>query len=86
MTKTQIQIPEELFARVREFAARREWSLAETFRRGAELLLQTYPDAAPPASVEWRPPTSKRVGWKGLTHEQIRDLAFEEQSRPSRRK
>ena len=79
MTKTQIQVPEDLFAEIKEFARRREWSLAETFRRGAELLLETYPHDAPPASTAWQPPTSRRVGWKGLTAEQLRDLACAEQ-------
>ncbi|MGI8602529.1 MAG: hypothetical protein ACR2OZ_05970 [Verrucomicrobiales bacterium] len=81
MTKTQIQVPEDLFAEIKEFARRREWSLAETFRRGAELLLETYGENAPPASQPWQPPTSGRVGWKGLTDKQLRDLAFEDQNR-----
>ncbi|MBX7121463.1 MAG: hypothetical protein K1X42_04975 [Opitutaceae bacterium] len=77
MTKTQIQVPEELFKEVRAFAKRREWSLAETFRRGAELLLQVYPDQpdTPPAAA-WQPPTSKVVGWKGLNATALRDAAF----------
>ena len=76
MTKTQIQVPEKLFREVRAFSKKREWSLAETFRRGAELLLQVYPntDAAPEGV--WTPPTSSRVGWKGLSAEQLRDAAF----------
>jgi hypothetical protein len=81
MTKTQIQVPEDLFAEIKEFAHQREWSLAETFRRGAELLLQTYAHDAPAASKTWRPPTSRRVGWKGLTAEQLRDIAFADQNR-----
>jgi hypothetical protein len=81
MTKTQIQVPEDLFAEIREFARRREWSLAETFRRGAELLLETYPEDTPPASAAWQLPTSGAVGWKGLTAEQLRDLTLEEQVR-----
>ena len=76
MTKTQIQVPEELFQEIRTFAKRREWSLAETFRRGAELLLQMYPEKAASPSVAWVPPTSNRVGWKGLSAEQLRDAAF----------
>ena len=40
MTKTQIQVPDELFRELRSFAKAREWSLAETFRRGAEMLLE----------------------------------------------
>lgn len=77
MTKTQIQVPEELFQELRSFAKQREWSLAETFRRGAELLLQVYPE--PPAertTTVWTPPTSGKVGWKGLSAAQLRDAAF----------
>ena len=81
MTKTQIQVPEELFAEIKQFAQRREWSLAETFRRGAELLLETYAEDTLPASKAWQPPTSRRVGWKGLTAEQLHDLAFDDQTR-----
>lgn len=81
MTKTQIQVPEELFAEIRAFAQRREWSLAETFRRGAEMLLETYAEDAAPASTAWQPPSSRHVGWKGLTPEQLRDLAFDDQTR-----
>ncbi len=81
MIKTQIQVPEALFAEIKKLARRREWSLAETFRRGAELLLETSVDGAPPASDAWQPPTSNSVGWKGLTAEQLRDLAFEDEAR-----
>jgi hypothetical protein len=76
MTKTQIQVPEELLEEVRAFAKRREWSLAETFRRGAELLLQVYPEHATKPTASWKPPTSNRVGWKGLSAEQLRDAAI----------
>ena len=55
MTKTQIQVPEDLFAEIKEFAHQ----------------LETYAHDAPPASKSWRPPTSRRVGWKGLAAEQI---------------
>ena len=74
MVKTQIQVPEELFRDVRSFAKAREWSLAETFRRGAELLLEVY-DGSPKDS-RWVPPVSAKVGWKGLSPAQLRDLAF----------
>jgi hypothetical protein len=76
MTKTQIQVPEELFDQIRAFAKHRQWSLAETFRRGAELLLQVYaePDAAPPGT--WKPPTSSLAGWTGLAPAELREAAF----------
>lgn len=77
MNRTQIQVPEELFREVRAFAKRREWSLAETFRRGAELLLQVYSEQpATPPDVAWQPPTSKTAGWKGLSAAALRDAAF----------
>jgi len=76
MTKTQIQVPEDLFREVRAFAKKREWSLAETFRRGVELLLQVYPDTTAGPGTAWTPPTSSHAGWKGLTAEQLRAAAF----------
>ena len=76
MTKTQIQVPEDLFRELRAFARQREWSLAETFRRGAELLLQVYPEPPARPANEWAPPTSRSAGWKGLTAGQLRETAF----------
>ena len=43
MVKTQIQIPDELYRRVKRLAEAQEWTLAETLRRGAELLLASRP-------------------------------------------
>lgn len=78
MTKTQIQVPEELFREIKAFAKAREWSLAETFRRGAELLLEVY-DADPvPPSTPWSPPVSTTAGWRGLNPKQLRTAAFED--------
>ena len=76
MTKTQIQVPEELFQELSAFAKQREWSLAETFRRGAELLLQVYPEPPNSNEADCTPPTSSKVGWKGLSASQLRDAAF----------
>lgn len=81
MTKTQIQVPEELFAEIKQFASRREWSLAETFRRGAELLLQTYAEETLPTSKPWALPSSRKAGWKGLSAAQLHDLALDDQLR-----
>jgi hypothetical protein len=65
MVKTQIQLPNDLYERVKQLAKQKEWSLAETLRRGAELLLQQYPA---PRSVHqpWTPPKPRRLGWQGL--------------------
>jgi hypothetical protein len=79
VVKTQIQLPEELFREVKRFAAEREWSLAETFRRGAELLLQVHPSAPASKASGWMPPKSDAVGWCGLTARQLREMAFSDQ-------
>jgi hypothetical protein len=81
VTKTQIQVPDRLFAKIKKFARHHELSLAETFRRGAELLLEAYPEHEMPPSAQWQPPTSGKVGWKGLTAAELRDLAVEDQAR-----
>jgi hypothetical protein len=78
MTKTQIQVPEELFQEIKSFAKAREWSLAETFRRGAELLLEVYDADPSPPAAPWSPPTSASVGWRGLDPEQLREAAFQD--------
>jgi hypothetical protein len=77
MIKTQIQVPEKLFNEIREFAKAREWSLAETFRRGAELLLEVYPTATETQEA-WKVPSSDRVGWLGLSAEEMRQRTFDD--------
>jgi hypothetical protein len=73
VTRIQIHVPEELVQELKQFARRNEWSLAEAFRRGAELLLATYPEH-PESEREWQAPESLDVGWKGLSAEELRDL------------
>lgn len=73
MVKTQIQMPDDLYAKIKELADKKEWSLAEAFRRGAELLLQRYPA---PGSASWTPPAPRRLGWRGLTDEQVHAAAI----------
>ncbi len=76
MIKTQIQVPDELFQEIRAFAKQRQWSLAETFRRGAELLLQVYPEGLEKELETWVPPTSGEVGWMDLSAGEIGDAVF----------
>jgi len=45
MTRTQIQLPEPLFRRLKKIAADRDWSLAELIRRGMENYAHTCPEA-----------------------------------------
>lgn len=74
MIKTQIQVPEKQYHALRAFAAEREWSIAETFRRGAELLLEVYPKHPDPNAGAWSPPSSKNVGWRGLSPSALKDV------------
>ena len=72
MKKTLIQIPKELFQELQTFAYQREWSLAETFRRGEES------ETSNKAPLAWTPPTSNRVGWKGLSADEFHDAVFDD--------
>ncbi len=61
MTKTQIQIPDEMYQQAKRLAAAKEWSLAELCRRGIEYMLSVYP--TPPIRVaEWRFPDPVDLG------------------------
>jgi hypothetical protein len=78
MVKTQIQVPEKQYKALRDFAAAREWSMAETFRRGAELLLELYPQGSEGPCSEWSPPSSATVGWKGLDAAALKEAALQD--------
>ena len=83
MVKTQIQLPNDLYERVKQLAKQKEWSLAETLRRGAELLLQQYP--APQSVCQpWTPPKPRRLGWKGLTDAEVHAAALADLEPPIR--
>jgi len=45
MTRTQIQLPEPLFRRLKAIASARDVSLAELIRRASESYAQTCPEA-----------------------------------------
>jgi hypothetical protein len=77
MIKTQIQVPERLYREIKRLAELKGWSLAETFRRAAEQFLARHPDPRP-RNEPWRPPTSDEVGWRGLTHDEVRDRALDD--------
>ncbi len=54
MHRTQIQLPDELYRKAQRYSESREMSLAETVRRGLELLFQQSPIEVPPG--EWKLP------------------------------
>ena len=71
MTRTQIQLPDDTFARAKKLCEAREISLAELARRGIEYILSVY-DPEPDANREWQPPKPRRLGWKGLTDDELK--------------
>lgn len=71
MTRTQIQLPDETYARAKKVCEAREIPFAELARRGIEYILSVYsPD--PDATREWQPPRPRKLGWKGLTDAQLK--------------
>ena len=61
MTRTQIQLPEPLFQKLKAIAALRDWSLAELIRRGMETYVQTCPEVTM-AREAWTMPVLRRSG------------------------
>ena len=63
MIKTQIQFPDDLYHRVKQLAESQEWSLAETLRRAAELLLAVRSPGAGGDRATWRldPPANTQL-------------------------
>ena len=60
MTRTQIQLPDDVYARARKVCAAREISFAELSRRGLEYILSVYAPE-PGAGGEWQPPKPRRL-------------------------
>lgn len=82
MTRTQIQLPDELYQRAKAFAAAKEITLAEITRRGVELFLARYPDPVVPKQ-KWTLPRINGGGLK-VPLNQLRDVAAEDESSRSR--
>jgi hypothetical protein len=61
MTRTQIQLPDVLYAQAKKLAELREISLAELVRNGLEYMLNV---SAPADAMnqEWKMPTPKKLG------------------------
>lgn len=74
MVRTQIQLPDEVFAKARKLCEVREISLAELARRGIEYILSVYSRESG-GEEEWQPPKPRRLGWKGLSDAGIKAQA-----------
>lgn len=77
MIKTQIQLPDDLYRRVKDFAAQREWSLAETFRRSVEEMFERYPEKIDRA-IEWSPPKPRVLGCRAVDNASLKRMAQED--------
>ena len=72
MTRTQIQLLDELYQRAKAFAAEREISLTEVTRRGLEIFLSRFPEVGT-APKAWRPPLVRSGGVK-VPLEKLKDM------------
>lgn len=81
MTRTQIQLPDELYQRAKAFAAQRELSLAEVTRRGLELFLDRFPSTEPTRSA-WQLPRVDAGGIK-VPLDSLHDIAADDESKRS---
>jgi len=61
MTRTQIQLPEPLFGRLRSISQMRDISVAELIRRGMELYVMTCPEIKATAAP-WTMPVLRGSG------------------------
>ena len=77
MTRTQIQLPDELYQRAKDFAAEREISLAEIARRGVELFLARFPEPLP-KKKSWQLPKVNGGGIK-TPLSKMRDKVMEDE-------
>jgi hypothetical protein len=74
MIRTQIQLPDALYARAKRLAETQETSLAELVRRGLEHMVRLYrADEAP--APEWRLPGPLELGPFLAPVEDWRELA-----------
>jgi hypothetical protein len=78
MVRTQIQLPDEVYARAKRFCKAREMSLAELARRGVEMVLDVYPTVAE-SSAEWTVPEVDAGGVK-VPLERVRDVLADGES------
>jgi len=72
MVRTQIQLPEDIYARVKKLAETRQISMAELTRRGLEYILSVY---SPEPGNDWQPPAPQSLGWNGLSDAELKEQA-----------
>jgi len=76
MIRTQIQLPDNLYNRLKDLAAREEMSLAEVMRRAGEYFLALHPEAGR-SPGRWEPPQPVDLGMIIAPESEWRTLANE---------
>ena len=76
MIKTQIQLPDDLYKKVKKLSEERELSMAELCRRGLEYMLRVYPVHTSKKST-WKLPTAKSLGKPKIHYSNWREAAHE---------
>ena len=80
MTRTQVQIPDALFGRIRRYAEIRETSIADVFRNALELFINVHASAdSAEAHSRWTVPVCRSTGLVDdpFTHEDWRAQIYE---------
>jgi hypothetical protein len=81
MVRTQIQLPDQIYARARRVAKAKEISLAELARRGIEAILDQYPSPELIGS-DWTPPRVRSGGVK-VSLERLKDFGEVDAATPA---
>lgn len=83
MTRTQIQLPDSLYAKAKRIAKRHEMSFAELTRRGLEHMVRIYSKEKDDDRANWELPEPLHLGEFLAPVEDWRELANTEQSSES---
>lgn len=82
MIRTQIQLPEPLFGRLRLISKARDISVAELIRRGMELYVMSFPDVSEDSKV-WKMPVLRGSGGHLVDPATVKAEAFAIEGRQS---
>lgn len=70
MIRTQIQLPDDIYAKSKALSKQRQISLAELTRRGLEYMISVYSEETPRET--WTLPEPRSLGWRNLNDEELK--------------
>lgn len=62
MIKTQVQLPDEMYARLKRLARRLEVPMADLLRRGADHILRVHAEGETAGAATWKLPDPVDLG------------------------